>query len=138
MIVTQNLTLYCLLRIQEGEAEAEKKEGNSTEEEKPKEKPKKVMHKEEVTFDPTYTFPLPMTKDDKKAAGARLDAFTEYDQNVRDRQESENKLESYLYAVKEKLEDEYIVSASTEETRTEILAKVAQCAVSRWIKFKIN
>lgn len=127
-----------------------------------------VVHKEEISFQVVYELPLPLSKADKKAAIERLDEFSQFDQDVRDREayESfftkleqihffirstsilvqkrtcifsdrhlnfyvcanrlENELEAYLYSIRDKLEDEYVAKASTEEDREAILAKVAE------------
>merc|ERR1712137_1162347 len=99
---------------------------NSTASEPEAPKPKKVTHKEELSFQVNYEFPLPMSKNDKKAAAARLDEFTQYDQDVRDREASENNLEAYLYSIRDKLEDEYIQQASAVENRNDILKLVGE------------
>ena len=53
---------------------------------KKKGKPKKVVHKEDISFTCVFELPLPMSQADKKAAIEKLDEFSQYDQDVRDRE----------------------------------------------------
>merc|ERR1712178_177308 len=100
---------------------------NATNQTKPARKPKKKVHRRELTF--KYIAPnnegtvLAMSEEDKKEAMKRLKALQEADDERRLRDSLKNTLESYVFSTRSKIREheEDLEKVSTDEEREKIM-----------------